>query len=802
MTPRGDVDGQPDLVATAAYEPEPAAAAAARRFVRETLRRWHVGNGSGRLIDDTVLLTSELVTNAVVHAGTQIQVTCRLDGGEVEVAVRDRHPARMIPELPARPDAPAGADPPPEAGEVAPISGRGLLLPAALASSWGVTYARAAKAVWFRIGHPENGDGAVNGDGGSDEGNPDEAAQTLMMRHATPFSDEITTGRPEPIPDVGRLGYDELLRHTVETARDAVAADAAYAMVADEDGELRMRAGAGIGPPELLAGLARPAVQGVADPSGLGLPAVYDDLGQAGRDLPLPRGPAARSLVTVPFLAEGRVTGVLAVAAAEPDRFTNDDAAQLQRVADRVALSLERARLAELERARRGRISFLAEASDLLAGTLDQEKTIALAAQLVVPRLASWCAVYLVDDTGAARPAYVWHSDEAQADALSDLLARVPPPDITARGGSRRWSLAMVSPAMVPPGGASLPSDAVWCFPLAARGRALGAFVIGRPRGDRFPREAIEMAEDLGRRAALALDNARLYSQQRQTSQALQRSLLPPDVPDVPGVDLAVVHEAAGEGNEVGGDFYDVFPAGEGRWRFAIGDVCGTGPEAAAVTGLARYTMRILAREGRSLPEVLDRLNRLILDEGPRSRFLTVVHGEIAVAPAGPEAATLDTGSGKRSPSGRAFGRRKGPAKAPKTSADLSLPSTAAPSARVSLVCAGHPLPLLLQQSGKAVPAASPQPLLGVLDEIAFRAETVEMSAGDLLLCVTDGVTERRDPNGRLLDDDDGLRELFGECTGLNAGAVAARIQRAVHEYAPEPPADDMALIVLRALAP
>jgi GAF domain-containing protein len=76
----------------------------------------------------------------------------------------------------------------------------------------------------------------------------------------------------------------------------------------------------------------------------------------------------------------------------------------------------------------------------------------------------------------------------------------------------------MIPPTMVPPGASSLPSDAVWCFPLAARGRALGAFVIGRPRGERFPREAIEMAEDLGRRAALALDNARLYSQQRQTS--------------------------------------------------------------------------------------------------------------------------------------------------------------------------------------------------------------------------------------------------------------------------------------------
>ncbi len=397
------------------------------------------------------------------------------------------------------------------------------------------------------------------------------------------------------------------------------------------------------------------------------LPAVYDDLNRlaadvpAGGDAPVPAGhdapgtagheaavpaakdSAARSLVTVPLLAEGRVTGMLAAAAAEPERFDHADAERLQQVADRVALSLERARLAELERTRRGRISFLAEASDLLAGTLDQDKTIALAAQLVVPRLATWCAVYLVGDrraNGAAdgpngatgvdradgddvpRPAYVWHADEALADALGALLDRMPPPQVPSRAGALRWSLSGLPAPALPAGAADLASDAVWCCPLVARGRVLGAFVIGRPRGDRFPREAIEMVEDLGRRAALALDNARLYSQQLQTSRALQRSLLPPEVPRVPGVDLAVEYEAAGEGNEVGGDFYDVFPVGDGRWRFAIGDVCGTGPEAAAVTGLARTTMRILAREGRGIAAVLERLNRLILD-GARAHGLS-----------------------------------------------------------------------------------------------------------------------------------------------------------------------------------
>ena len=145
------LEARDDLVATAAYQPELAAAAAARRFVRETLRLWDLTGRSARqdaLVDDAVLLTSELVTNAVLHAGTPVQVTCRLLGDQpdaaVEIAVLDRRPAQLHP------------DPPRTVAESAErTSGRGLQLPSELASAWGVTYARAAKAVWFRLGLAE-----------------------------------------------------------------------------------------------------------------------------------------------------------------------------------------------------------------------------------------------------------------------------------------------------------------------------------------------------------------------------------------------------------------------------------------------------------------------------------------------------------------------------------------------------------------------------------------------------------------------------------------------------------------------
>jgi serine phosphatase RsbU (regulator of sigma subunit)/anti-sigma regulatory factor (Ser/Thr protein kinase) len=729
------VDGRQNLVAAADFDPEPAAAAAARRFVRETL----ISGGLSRdddLVTDAVLLASELVTNAVVHAGTPVQLTCKLNGTNVEVSVLDRHPARVIPDLPG---ATAVVDRP---------SGRGLLLPAALSSSWGVTYAAAAKAIWFRLGP----------DAGPDAG-PEPGADTGPDTAEPP----VATWARRRTADLLQLGYDDLLGHAVELAREAVAADAAYALVADEEGELRMRAAVGGGIPLLQAG-DEGADEGVAaGPAGMTtFLDLYNRFSERGTDLAQVQNEPLHSLLTVPLAAEGRVTGMLAVAAAEPDRFAQADLARVQDVADRLALPLERARLAEHDRIRRARLSFLAEASDLLAGNLDQEKTVALAAQLVVPRLAAWCAALLPGEDGEISPAYVWHADESLIDALTSLLNVAPAPQVRPGDGPHEWSLgtAAASPSAWDFGSAAaaqLASDPAWCLPLVARDRSLGIFVIGRPREGALAREAVELAEDLTRRVALALDNARLYSEQLQATNALQRSLLPPELPDIPGVELAAGYEAAGEGNEVGGDFYDVFEATPGRWRFAIGDVCGKGPEAAAVTGLTRHALRILAREGHDVPTVLERLNALIVDEGSRARFVTLIHGELIPAPASGEAAA------------------------------------------VSVVCAGHPPPLVLRSAGGVEAVADPQPLLGVLDGVTFEQNTFRLSPGDVLLCVTDGVTERRSGD-RLLDDDDGLRNLLGDCPDLNAGSVVARIQRVVREFGSDPPTDDLALLVFRGL--
>ncbi len=734
------VERQQNVIAAADFDPEPAAAAAARRFVRDTLVSGGLSLNDGR-VADAVLLASELVTNAIVHAGTPLRLTCKLTGATVEVSVLDRHPARVIPEPPG---ATALIDRP---------SGRGLVLPAALSSSWGVTYGPVAKVIWFRLGPdtggPDSGAPAAgNGAAGAAEAEAAEtlAAETLAAETLAAWSGPAGSRAV----DLLQLGYDELLGHAVEVARDAVAADAAYALIADEEGELRMRAAAGGGIPHFDASTAAPGSASMSIFLDL-----YSRFAERGADLAQVQNEPLYSLLTVPLAAEGRVTGMLAVAAAQPDRFTGVDLAIVQDVANQVALPLERARLAEHDRVRRARLSFLAEASDLLAGSLDQDKIIALAAQLVVPRLAAWCAALLPDEDGQLSPSYVWHADESMIDALSSLLREAPAPRLGISDGATQWPLPSATGAIP-----ELASDPAWCFPLVARDRRLGVFVIGRPReGGALGREAVELAEDLTRRVALALDNSRLYSEQLQATNALQSSLLPPELPDIPGVELAAGYEAAGERNEVGGDFYDVFEATPGRWRFAIGDVCGKGPEAAAVTGLTRHALRILAREGHDVPTVLERLNELIVDEGSRARFITLIYGELIPAP----------GSGD--------------------------------PVAVSLVCAGHPRPLLLRSAGGVEAVADSQPLPGVLDGVTFDADTFRLFPGDVLLCVTDGVTERRSGD-RLLDDDDGLRDLLAGCRELNAGSVVARILRAVREFGSQPPADDLALLGLRALPP
>lgn len=861
--------------AAATFEPLGRSVATARSFVRDTLQGW----GFADIIDDAVVLTSELVTNAVVHAGTAAEVLCLRSDEGARIEVADRYPEREIPLQ----DVAVNMGSPDREG------GRGLQLCAALAGRWGVEYTPTHKTVWFQLDLPArpvgartagpslpvallpladgrvrvalvqiDRNGAVSawnedaeelfgypadqvvgkpltdftawphtpstGTGVAEalrlsrwegsygirdtngrvvpvyashlrvrdtEGEPstvcllvrDHERAVLQSPQRTPSVDTAATEGQSSDPFEVFIGspapddLDGLLQRTVERARDMLDADSAFLLLAtDDETELEVRASTGL--PSARQRFARVPVE--AGPGRYGsarMPAVHEDLTAVPGAVPLLGGTGMRSVVTVPLKVEGRLTGSLGVAAEAPGRYSNEEALRLQFAADRIALAVESARLGELERLRRGSLSFLVEASDLLAGTLDRDQTLALMAQMTVPTLATWCAVYTIADQ-ASDPylSYVLHEDEELIDGIKALLSKIQPPDPVPTPGARVWSapaeaahqaalrtsmrsLGLGEPLQRGPSGigptlatASAVGGETVVLPLVARNRVIGMLTLGKPTDEHFRQEILELAEDLSRRAALALDNARLYSERTAISQSLQRSLLPPELPHVPNVEVEVIYRAAGEGNEVGGDFYDLFPIHDNAYGFAIGDVCGTGPEAAAVTGLARHALRLLAREGLGGPAVLERLNSAILDEGSRSRFLTLLYGELWPQEDG--------------------------------------------SALLKVVCAGHPLPLRLRPDGTVESAAEPQPLLGVMDDLELYEQTVTLDPGDVLLCVTDGVTERRE--GTRMLGDDGLADVLTTCTGLTAGAVAARIMRAVERFASDAPSDDMAILAMR----
>ncbi|MET9499527.1 SpoIIE family protein phosphatase [Streptomyces sp. NPDC006552] len=442
----------------------------------------------------------------------------------------------------------------------------------------------------------------------------------------------------------------------------------------------------------------------------------------------------------------------------------------------------------------RGALSFLAEASDLLAGQLDEDMVAALVGQLLVPRLADWCAIWFYDEEGrglpgtadhdlrggtdpmpAPRLARVWHGHENRTEELRRILEKEPP----RLPGSVRTAAAPVSWPFEPRGDTGPEeSGAALAYRLMVGGRSLGILLIGRGGLLRFPDEITGLVEDFCRRVALAVSAARRFTRQATISRILQRGLLPTGIAEIPGMQSALVYEPKEAGGP-GGDFYDVFPAGDGRWCFALGDIQGKGPEAAVVIGLVRPWLRLLAREGYPVAQVLDRLNRLLLDdateaadaaaralaaaggqgipsEGSSSRFLSLLYGELTPAADG-------TG------------------------------------VSCTLASAGHPLPLLMRPGGDVVSAALPQVLLGVVEDTGYTSETFELLRGDTLLCVTDGVTERR-RGRRQFDDDDGLAHAFAGCAGLTAQLVAERIRRLVHSFADGPPDDDLALLVLQAL--
>lgn len=410
--------------------------------------------------------------------------------------------------------------------------------------------------------------------------------------------------------------------------------------------------------------------------------------------------------------------------------------------------------------------NFLAEASRVLASSLDHQRTLEQIAQLAVPRLGDWCSVNLLDERGSIKRVATHHRDPEKVD-LANRIDRAYPLQGDDRGGVagvlRRGRAIFVE--LQPDTLASYARDAehhdllrglgvsrVIIVPMSVAGRMLGAITLASDASGRQLSEAdLPLIEELGRRAGIAVENSRLYTERTRIASTLQQALLPEDLPAIPGGELEALYAAAGELNEVGGDFYDVFEHQDGRWVLAIGDVCGKGPSAAAVTALARHTLRAAAMSGQAPSEMVGSVHQALMHQPPGLDMCTL---------------------------------------------GLILVDVREPGAHLTIALAGHPQPVLVDRAGKASAIGLPGTLLGVLDPIHIEQAEVHMNAGETLVLHTDGVIEAGAPGKPV--GEEGLRELCSQAPRLSLWQLLKRIEAAVVEHAGGSARDDIALLAFR----
>jgi PAS domain S-box-containing protein len=418
---------------------------------------------------------------------------------------------------------------------------------------------------------------------------------------------------------------------------------------------------------------------------------------------------------------------------------------------------VKRAQLAE---------AFMAQASRVLASSMDYGETLRRVARLAAGQLADWCAVDVLDEHGQLERVAVHHRDPDKL-ALAQQLDQSYRPALDETLGVPeviRTGVARIFNDITPDALGAYARDAehlrllsqmgmrdVIIVPLAAPARTLGAITLVSSRDRRRLTDAdLDVAVRLGRRAGTAVESARLYTERSRIARVLQRALLPDSLPDMPGFEIAASYRPAGELNEVGGDFYDVFPRSDGRWMLVIGDVCGKGAEAASVTALARHTLRAASMLETSPAVMLELLHRMLRAQEPEGQMCTVC---------------------------------------------LVLAGCSGEHARLTIALAGHPCPLIVGPGEKASAVGEPGTVLGVVDPITVTEVVVELRQGQTLLLYTDGVPDAaRGREGSAPAPE----HLSARAQRLALQAMLQEIEAAAVDSADGHPHDDIALLGLR----
>ena len=408
----------------------------------------------------------------------------------------------------------------------------------------------------------------------------------------------------------------------------------------------------------------------------------------------------------------------------------------------------------------------LARAGAALSSSLNYERTLQEVADLAVPELADWCGVSIPDRDGMIKQVAVAHSDPEKV-AFARRLGERYPSRVSDEGGSAqvlRDGLSQLIPEIPEELLEQAAVDAEHLelvrsigirsgivVPMtAASGRPIGVLSLVHAESGRVFTEAdLELCEELGRRAGIAVENARLYTERTRIAHTLQRALLPPGLPEIPGFSLSALYRPAGEENWVGGDFYDAFAVRDG-WVAVVGDVAGRGAQAAALTAFARHVFRTSAQLHDDPLDAVAYLNRQLYDR-PGQAMCTVCCVHL-----------------------RTRGR----------------------DAEATIVCAGHPLPFAVRQAGAAEPVGGWGTMLGAWPEGEWSRTKTTLTPGDVLVLYTDGVTDATGAEDRY--GEDRLRAALAESS--DAEDALRRIADGLADFETGEQSDDTAaLAIMRA---
>lgn len=686
--------------------------------------------GRTDLCDDAALVVGELVTNAVLHGGGCTGVGLEPTGDGIRIEVRD---ASRLPPLLGRPT--EGS-----------LTGRGLRLVDSVSARWGADAERSGKVVWAELtGEPRRPlhdaeadilamwDDEFDGDGDRRFHVELGDVPTDLLLAAKSHVDNLVrefalasagerSGQTAEVPEHMR----SLLGAVVDRFTEARLAIKRQALTA-----------ASAGAPMTRLVLDLPASAAEAAEEYVRALDEIDAYCRARRMLTLETPEQHR--VFRRWYVEELVTSLRAEAEGRPAPRPRSFERRLLSELDRIATAR---RVAE----RNARLYSIAAAL-ATAATPEAVSDAVLNVGVAALGAAAGGVLLAVADDRLALPGAVGYDETVLA------RLRAESPDAALHTGEAVW---LESPAerderFPELAGMEEATVALCAVPLEVEGRRLGTLRFSFTEPRLFDEDERRFVLALAAQTSQALERTRLQQARLDVSRRLQRSLLPPRVPDVDGMEVAAIYHPFGDEMDVGGDFYDIWTLQPTCWGIAIGDASGTGPEAAALTALARHTLRALTLANVDARDVLRKLNTAMLDAavgGESDRFCTAMLGLVSV----------DGGI------------------------------------QIEIVTGGHPPPLVRRADGTTETLELKGSLLGVFEHIDVGTVKITLNPGDTLVAVTDGVLEAR-REGEMFDVD-GVERILAESAD-GARGVAAALERAVLQHTGGSLSDDMAAIVL-----